>query len=616
MAYREFYKPADFPVSDFSPIARGFQNLFTGLAEARNKRTDLSNQYKYTLDYGQFENDNKFNEAYVKNVAQMGRENYKRSTSPSQQLVEAEEQGRRFRADQKAQETLFKNLNDPINKKATEDAYYKPDIELRALQLAAYGEDADVDFRTRGERLQTISGSIGSNPVAFKRKNYAHDWVNLYGKKENEKKSGNSRVDKSNYASSPFWDDKTGSPGVTDQHVLDYLNSREDVTNSLAYEVKNEIAREADQIQKLAKQGDERFKKFKDMDDDMIALHLIANEEDNLINKTPYNERVREKGRKDLQEAAGITMKTDVNYKEAKSRNNVSTEQRHEYTMFDNSIGDAERLSGPGGTLMQKNGKPLQIQVDAENGLDLRTGKTSKRAGESAFNVTGYQLVPFRRDGTPLLISGKSTDDLVGQINQMDDISISTMEPEMKVVLRGFSIDRNNAINDVNRKKGDLEQQMGEAIEAGDTEAQQKLEVQIDMVERLRDNLGRDDTGDEELMGSMRRSNITTNSVRYDELIVPSQADLKRIKGVTTASDGSGGLNLSNKDHWSDDMKKVNDAYKSKLSNIREKGPDVVKVETVASDGKDIDSWSTRKQYKVGENLYFYNGETKQWERK
>ncbi len=572
MAYREFYKPQDIILTDYSPVAQGFANLFQGVAANYSKRKAASDQYKYALDYSKFENDNKFNEAYVKGVTRMARENFRKSTTPSQQLVEMEEQGRRYAADQKAQHQQFTDLNARIDKKGQDDVYYDPEVDKETLQKAAFGEDGDIDFRTRGSRLQDVANTIGDNPLAFRRRNYVSDWVKTYGEKTKEKKYGNSTVESSKTSVSPFWDEKTGSPGVTDKHVQDYLNSRDDVQNSLSFEVKNEISNEADQIKKLISQGDERVQKLKGLNDGELMLHLIGNEQDNVVNKKSYNERIREKAKGELQDAAKITLKTDINYKEPKSVNNVSNDQRHEFAFYDNPIGDSEtRMASPGGTLMQKNGKPLQIQSDSESSFDLRTGKQSKRTGESQFNLTGYQLVPAKSDGKPAFISGNSVDEIIKNINGMSDQDIANMQPELKVGLRGYSIDRNNAINDVNTKKSNLESQLGEAIDTGDKETQARIEAQIDKLESLKNNLGLDEVSDDDLMSSFRRNNVTTNSIRYDEVVMPSQADLKKVKGITTASDGTGGLNLGNKTQWSDDMRKLDAAFKKRHKEASEK---------------------------------------------
>ena len=623
MAYREFYKPQEIILTDYSPIAQGFANLFQGVAGGYNKKRAAADQYKYAIDYSKFENDNKFNEAYVKGVTRLARENFRKSTTPSQQLVEMEEQGRRYAADQKAQHELFTDLNTRIDKKSTDDKYYDPEVDKKTLQMAAFGDDGDIDFRTLGGRLQEVANTIGDNPLAFRRKNYVSDWVKLYGDKEQSKKYGNATVETSKEASSPFWDPKTGSPGVTDKHVLDYLRSRDDVQNSISFEVKNEISNEADQIKKLISQGDERVQKFKGMDDGELMLHLISNEKDNVVNNKPYNERIREKARNELQEAAKITLKTDINYKEPKAINNVSNDQRHEFTFYNNPIGDGEqRFSSPGGTLMQKNGKPLQIQSDSELSFDLRTGKKSKRRGEAQFNITGYQLVPLNNDGSPMFLKGNSTEEIVSEIEKLPENVIMGLGPEMSVVLRGYSIDRNNAINDVNTKKSNLETQLGEAIDSGDKENQTRIEAQIEKLDNLKTKLGLDDVSDDDLMSSFRRSNVATNSIRYDEVLKPTDADLKKVKGITTASDGTGGLNLTNKKHWSDDMRKVDAAFRKRFNEVNVKwAKDIVKPgvkqKAITSDGSDLQSWKTENEYKTPNgNIYFYDKASGKWSKR
>jgi hypothetical protein len=606
--YREFYKPEEIIQTDFSPVAQGLSNFFRGVASDYNKRRATADQYKYALDYSKFENDNKFNEAYVKSVTKLARENFRKSSSPSQQLVEMEEQGKRYAADQKAQHELFTNLNTRIDKKATDDKYYDPEVDKKTLQTAAFGDDGDIDFRTRGGRLLDVANTIGDNPLAFKRKNYVSDWVKLYGDKEAERKYGNTNVDSTKYGSSPFWDEKTGAPGVTDTHVKDYLNSRDDVQNSIAFDVKNEISDEADQVKKLIAQGDERVQKLKGLNDGQLMLHLISNEKDNVINNKPYNERIREKAKKELEEAAKITLKTDVNYKEPKSVNNVNTDQRHEFTTFDNDVGDQKFVS-PGGTLMQKNGKPLSFEVDGKVSYDLRSGQKSRRAGEAPFNVTGYQLMAKRQNGTPVF-----------NIDNLSDEDVAGMNPDLQVVFRGHSIDKNTVMGDINRKKGSLETQLGEAVESGDQETINKIQRQLALVQNAQQAVSNDDSSDEEIMSSVRNSNIKTSGIRYDELLEPSEADYGRLKGATKAGDGSGGLDLRNKKNWSPEMlefeKKYQDRVTQSTKNIAKRLPVEERGVSIKSTGADIDQWTTDNQYKVGNNIYFYDSTSGKWQKR
>lgn len=643
--YREFYKPIQIETPDYSPIAQGLTNLANNIETQRKQRLDADNQYDFALEYGQWENDNLLFEEAVKNVTKQAREYYRNPTKAAKKgitldsIVAQEEHWKRRNTNSKKQAEKFKALNDSIDKKAAgpEKNYWDTDFYHQIAKEAVIG-DGTITDENRGARLDEISENLFNDPRAFKIRGFTDDYVKSLGKKNISTSREGTSSKRAEQVETPFLDPKTGSYDITDNHLMDYFNSHEMVKKSHELNVKNQIAQEAAQIKKMANQGDERLAKFKNMDEAEIMLSLQDNSNDNVINKSSFKDRVKESARNELKQVADFQRKTDVEYKDPKVVNHVNNDQRNEDTFYNNAIGEGEttRLSSPGGTLMQKNGKPLQIQSDSEASYDLRTGKRSKRRGESLFNLTGYQLVPMKKDGSIAFVSGGSTDELIANLDKMSDEEVANLNPNLQVGFRGYSIDRNNAINDVNTKKSTLETQLGEATENGETDKVQKITAQLQNLEKLKSDLGVDDVSDDDLISSMRRNNIKANSVRYDELLMPSLADYKKVKSVTTASDGSGGLNLSNRNQWTSDMLRYESAFKKRYNEavdrlgkgtgtadiINAKGGGKQRqggqnpVTPIESDGTDLDSWSPSKTYKVGKNTYFYDKASSQWQRK
>src|SRR5690606_10484106 len=310
MAFRRFYQPAEEQITDFSPIERGLTNFFGAIAEGYQKRRNLVDQYKYALDYGHFENDNKFNTEYSKFVTQMGKEAFRRTGAPTTDLLAAEQQGLQYVADQKAQYERFKTLNSMIDKRGTEDKYYDPNVDKQNLQLAAFGEDGEVNFFTRGKRLEAVSQAIGNDPRSFKFRNYTSDWVKLYGEKQKAKTSENADAKSAIENKARFWDPATGKPGVTDDHAIDFLKSDERVDRHYDHELDQQLTRE---IEQMRASGDAEWMKGKSVE--QIKAELINNPNRNTINSMEYGQRKRELAKRDLAEADTLLSKTSYEKK-------------------------------------------------------------------------------------------------------------------------------------------------------------------------------------------------------------------------------------------------------------------------------------------------------------
>src|SRR5690606_36210898 len=81
----------------------------------------------------------------------------------------------------KNQMERLKEINQIINKKATEDPYYNPDAAIERVRLATHGEGNDVDFRTRGDRLAQAENAL-DGPESFRFDKYRADYVKQLGK--------------------------------------------------------------------------------------------------------------------------------------------------------------------------------------------------------------------------------------------------------------------------------------------------------------------------------------------------------------------------------------------------------------------------------------------------
>lgn len=580
MAYREFIDDIPVVKIDPTPIGAGITELFQGINEYYNRKQRASDQYKYALDYGHFENDNKFNEQYAGAVVNMGRSDYKKLGSPSGELLKMEEQGRRYVADQKAQYEQFKNLNTEIDKLHTADPrYYDPKIDRENLKSAAFGTDDDIDFRTRGQRLQQVSGVLGKDPRSFLIDPYTSDYVKGLGQIEQETKKGNTVFSETYSYKTPFVDPNTGKPGVTDQHAVDYLKSRPEVNNRLRWEVDNDILQT---VKGLQSSKDKRVSWTQGLTDAQILDEVRMDPSKNPYSKegkegkpVQYNDLIIEKAKSKLQKAADLSEKVLVDYKKAPSYSdgNVNNDNiGHTFSFFNTpttTAGTTEEVAnafgigsvgGPGGVLMIKKGanpaRPITFESEATSAYNYRDGKTTDRQPRGKFNLTGYQLMPYNNDGTVFKIGGKDFNELKKNIENINPAQLRGMKPSLQIGLQGYSIDEGKFLGDLAEKDFQLNEKLGDAIESGDLQEQNKIQQQINNIQSLKGLANQDGVFDQDLINAAARTGI--KSVRSDLLLPANRADLDKIKTFTE------GLDLGNESNWSKEMRELNDLYKKK----------------------------------------------------
>jgi hypothetical protein len=580
MAYREFYKRQDILLDDNSPIERGIANFFTGISAAREKRKKASDEYKYALDYGHFANDNAFNEQFVKNTIALGKQDFKTLGAPSDTLLAQEEAGRRFAADQKAQYKMFTDINASIDKRGTEDPFYNPSVDKENLRLAAFGNDNDIDFRTRGERLEQVSKVIGRDPRSFKLDDYTAHFVKNRGQKEQEQKTGSDLTGVTTTYSykTPFIDPKTGKPGVTDQHAVEFLKSRDEVTDAIQFKVDMELLEDVKAIQQLSSEGDARAKWAKGLTRDEILTNIKTDASKNPFNKQAYNDRVIEKTKKYLTDASDIAEKTLVDYKKPQSSGGGVNNDNigHTNTFFNNKIEqrpfvgptDANNplpsapksVSGPGGLLMIKKGvtagRPIVIEANSKQAFNYRDGKNIEREGRGAFNLTGYQLLPYTADGRLYPLEANSFEELKAKVNSLSPEVLRTLSPDLQIGLNGFSVDKAALGGDILNESFKLNEQLGEAMLAGDTEKQARIQSQIQAIDEVRAMMNLDGVSDEDIVNAASKSGI--KSIRTDQILKADKSDLDYIKTVTE------GLDLTKQQYWSPEMKELSTLYKQK----------------------------------------------------
>lgn len=598
--YREFHFEKIYEAPDVNILAEGLVrgaentaeaigNVFRGIAEQRRAKKIAADQYKFDLGEGKFENDDQIFYQGGVNETELSKQDIRATGQISPQRQKSQQQ---WIMDKKSSDWQFKTMQQfekEIEERA-KDKYYDPDVDRNKLRVAAYGEDNDVYYSTRGERLEEYSKNRGTDPKSLKGKLYTFDYVGLFRQKEKENKTGSPTAESTIYDKYTFLNEQ-GAPGVTVRHAKDYLNSRAD--GSVARWVESLVTDEMDADVQYNKQ---RSDKFKNMSDDEVKLYLKNYPEQNLFNKKDFATRVIEKAQNELMEASSTSRKVDYTTKIDKTLTGglyANDAIGHSYTNHvDNTGLEAQGVSDkvasatgininsmPGGNLRiakgAKVGGAIPLDLNPQYSFNLRTGKNETNRGTTAYNLTGYQLGVYGKDGKMKIVDA----------NSIDKIPLSefkNLEPEMKITLRGYTIDRGNTLGDIAAKQSELDEQLAVATSSGDIEKEDRIRQQMLQIQELKSsmNLSPSEFSDEDLMGSLRRTGIATTSIKKDVLLRASQSDVDLINRNVTR-----GLNLNDPKKWNDEMVDVQNRYKQRAAKAAAAGyKDDVSMEKFAEE--------------------------------
>lgn len=590
MAYREFLEaPVPEAVNPIENTTKAIVGLFNGIAANKKAKQRKIDEYKYTLNKGTFENDNIYFEEGAKAVTTLMKEGMKEKDSYKVQgakkladELETQNQERR------RQDEMFKRGDSIIDERAKKDKYYDPGVDKQYWSDAAFGADHDINFIERGERLNKGLEVIGGrNPKSFKDREYLADWVKTFGQKQKEVTSGSAYAANTEVSSSPFVNPKTGKPEVTDEHAIAYIKSDDDgrVDQKYTWRLENTLK---DEIKSMRASGDTRTSWMKDKSDAEVMEELIANPKKNTINGQDFGIRKRDMAKQDLRDAASIQEKVSVETKANNSSNggvfkNDSISYSPTYfttgTVYDEDVDNSGGapdllsnfpakkttvrkegfLSGPGGVLMiskgTTTGKAITFDAESRNVYMVRSGKKSQIVGKQPFNLTGYQLQVYKKDGTPYPIKADDTDDLISKLRGLSKEEFQKLESAPRIAMSGYTLDKTRMLGDITNNSLKLSEQIGKAKGDGDRERLMQLNEQLNSINELKEKINNDDLSDEDILNAAASSGIT--GIRTDQLVQADQADLDKINNITN------GLNLKDRKKWSEDMRKFDDAYQS-----------------------------------------------------
>lgn len=567
--YKEFRNEEYYKAPDISILTEGLNKsaenvgrIFSSIAQRHNQRKSNADNFKYTMEYGLSENDNKFNEMYANNVVQLGQQAIRRNDGTFQtDIVPKMEQGKRFVADQKAQADRYKKLHDEINGL---DQYDDKNYYRNTLDDAFYGKDGDQDFRTRTPELEKAANKIGKDPYAFKVDEQRADWIKNYQIKTIDKESATPYEKSGTTVSTPFFDYTNGKPGASDDTTIKYLKSdpRVDLwyNNAVGESLKSEI-------KQMRASGNPKNSWMEGKSDIEVMNELINDPSKNMINSTDYGVRKRDMAKADLNEMAGLVNKTsyetkvDMTKTAGKYTNDkITYGEFSENTPIQNENSDAvaeafgtngnysvgANLSISSGTTI----KPITFRSSSTNVFNTRTGEAYDAIGGTTLNLTGYQLQLYKKDGTPYTISAKDTNEFLKKIGSIPDADLKNLNPKMEIALRGYTLNKGSVLGEIAKNKKNLEEELGAALRADDAQKVANLQTRIASMQYAVQSMNQssDEYSDEDLMSSLRTNGIKADSFQNDVLLKASNSDLAFIQQTTQ------GLDLRNPEKWSRDM--------------------------------------------------------------
>lgn len=576
MAYRKFHQEHYYEAPNYDPITVGLSNLFHGINQARVEKQRRVNQFDFDLSEGKFDNDQKILTEMANLVVNRGRTDIQTSGRTSGNTLKMMNEGKAYQQMSKNQFDRAKTLQQQILSLDTKDKYYDGKRDLDKLRLAVSGENGEVNFYTRGERLDELEQSIGGVD-AFKYKDYRADYVKGIGNQFKEKTTGSPNKTNTIYDQATFWDN--GKPGVTDQHAVDYLDSDPQGRVRAYFDSRMDQTLDSE-IQSMKASGDARNNWMSDLSNAEIKNRLIDEPSLNTINSKQYGQRMMDMVKSDLKDADRINSKVSVEYKDTSNNGGLYKNDNivHSYAfnapMMQASpagSGTFEPTSnpGPGGVLFQKNGKPISFNSNNPVRTNVNTGITSRqKIGNIPFNLTGYQLQAFKETGAPLAIKGATTDEMISSIKNLpleyfDPNGKMKLQPEMKVGLTGYTINQANILNAANNQELSLQDQIANAQAAQEYDKVAALELSMSKIQNLK-SLISSGIDDQELALAASRSGI--KGIQVNEIIQASGADLANIRAITN------GFDLTNPNYWNDDMRRVQEAYKSRANEAAASG--------------------------------------------
>lgn len=349
-----------------------------------------------------------------------------------------------------------------LNKQILEntDPYYRKESDLKkaADVIADTGEPFGYDLLNKdADKISHLRQSLNDDENVME--NYAADkaaadWVQKHKTKSFENiNKGQSGAKYGSTVSGLFFD-KNGKPGITDEHITDFLNYHPKQKPYYTHLAMNDILADI----KKARAADPNF--MKDMDDGEALSAIIQNPSLDPVNKQPVNERAREKAKETIKSLESITRKVDTDLSDVNPASeagilskDVSSNEVFNGNTDYSAVGRTISRTKPATSPYFKFSSRSPIR------LDTQTGKISSDNMPREFILNTVEVVPVNASGIPIGIKAGTVEEMEKQINEMPSSAFGKGGiTGTKMAFRGQSVDK-SVIDEAYKKKEELESQ-------------------------------------------------------------------------------------------------------------------------------------------------------------
>lgn len=507
-----------------------------------------------------------------------------------------------------------KNIRGQIKELSLRDPFYNGEVDNEKLVNAEY----NGTISDRNERLQSVAGQLKGIDT-FNKSKFLATYIQKQKLNTMQSVSERSGVKNTKMTSAIFMK-PDGTHGVTDEHVIDYFNSDPRLDEFYTTQVDKQLDGEVKRMRGLG--SDERVSWMKGMDDEEAKAALIEHPELNIVNGTPLSQRKKDLAVSDLSAGQDINRKTAVDYSDQYGANGGkfnNTKIGYQPTTISQAVNfktlnGAKNVGTVGADLTYiDKGGPIKFVTNTPIRANVGTGEVETKASDNLeFNLTNYGLYIYDDKGQLYPIQGNNVQEMKASIDAIPDRYFEQnanhpLSPQMSIGLNGYAINKSKLINQSLQKASNLAEEYNKAVDAGDEIKAAQLEKRMKEIDKIRSMAGNGDVDDLQLLLTGKQLGIS--GIQNDYIVKASDQDLAKIRNITN------GLDLRDQNKWTEDMRDLNEHYQDRYSKARAAKPTKTS-KVLTSDGTDVTKWKTTNEYKVGNNIYFYDTASSQWKKK
>lgn len=606
MAYREFKNEPYYKAPDvkFMPNTQAMlrQAMGARLFQQRQNRA-LAANFQADKLASKFTTDQDKLNMLTNDITQSGVYDFKNNGVMSPQTIEKMTRARGYKEMSDAQWTMKEDLEKAVNDRVIrgpkpEKNYFNKDVAQQKIVEAAYGQPhEDIDWTTRGQRLNAVANQIGKDYLhEFNKDAWVTDYVdNMKTQQIDKETKGMSGVKTGKTVNAVFFDEN-GVPKVTDQHAINMLNSSPDIQERYRQEVNTQLI---DDARKMASTKDGAWVGDLLKQDPNAVIKLFRDKPElNTESKVPPGVRERELAKADLENKQRITLKNSYDasgYDEGASRGITSKDYGMENAWNQNQFG------GAGGVFVNKKTGTKGIPIKIGPAFDKTSGKiTGNDKSPRTLFADTFNLAPVDQNGKVVDIVANSIEEQINKINAFPDAAFQNLN--LKTVVHGKSYndrDLDNARQEYKKLQLTPEQSM--------TDEERKRYGELGATLQELDQ-------NPELAPEIVQSKL---GVVVEDLVKPIErgtVEAKEIKGKLGTHD------ITDPKNWDADMKRLAAAFDARKKQAQDNGygkpAKVARTEENLKKMSELGGKKTqaKQPYEVEQNgnIFLYDPATKQ----